>query len=282
MKPEMQFKWASPAHGARWVRHGWRVFASQPFAFLMLTAVFPLLLLLASVPVLGAVTVLALPLVSLGFMLATHQALQGKTPHAGVFVMPLRVTRQRTRALLVLGLWQALALMGVLLVCHWGDGGAFLAVQEAVMTGKPAGDFIQAPHFRLWMWLRLVGFALVSLLFWFAPALVHWGGHGAGKALFFSAVACWRNKWAFAVFGVVWLALSFGAGVLASLLVAVVGEFAQWLLLPLVLSAMAAFYAAHFFSFLDSFALINRPGPGPVVEPPAEPPAPAADEPSDG
>ena len=47
----------------------------------------------------------------------------------------------------------------------------------------------------------------LSIPFWHAPALVYWGGQGWAKSLFFSTVALWRNKGAFALYGLGWLAL---------------------------------------------------------------------------
>ena len=39
------------------------------------------------------------------------------------------------------------------------------------------------------------------MAFWFAPLLTAWNGVGAGKSLFFSFVASWRNWRAFAMYG---------------------------------------------------------------------------------
>ena len=48
------------------------------------------------------------------------------------------------------------------------------------------------------------------LLFWHAPALVHWHGVSPVKSLFFSAVACFRNFGALLVYGLAWLAVFIG------------------------------------------------------------------------
>ena len=57
------------------------------------------------------------------------------------------------------------------------------------------------------MWV-FVGLHLpLSLMFWHAPALVHWHGFSPLKGLFFSLLACLRNFWAFAVFALMWLAV---------------------------------------------------------------------------
>ena len=52
--------------------------------------------------------------------------------------------------------------------------------------------------------LRLGGTALLSIPFWHAPALVWWQGQGVAQSLFSSTVACWRNRTAFLVYGLMW------------------------------------------------------------------------------
>ena len=60
--------------------------------------------------------------------------------------------------------------------------------------------------------------------FWHAPALVYWGGQTVGKSLFFSTVACWRNKGAFAVYALDWLGHRDGSRWRAQLVFAVLGQ----------------------------------------------------------
>ena len=48
---------------------------------------------------------------------------------------------------------------------------------------------------------------LLSIPYWFAPALVHWGGQGVGQSLFSSTLALWRNKGAFTTFMATWVAV---------------------------------------------------------------------------
>ena len=101
--------------------------------------------------------------------------------------------------------------------------------------------------------LRLGAALLLSLPFWHAPALVHWGGHGPLKALFGSCVGLWHNRAAYAVHGLVWLGLMLAAGSLLSLLLALLPALAVMLVTPLSLLAATVFYAGLYFSFMDSF-----------------------------
>jgi hypothetical protein len=134
MKPEMKFKWVPAQDGLRWVRHGLKAYITQPFSYSILMLVWLLLLLITTLPAVGVAAVMCMPLFSLGCMLATHQVLQGKTPRPSVFLLPLRVTRERSRSLMVLGGLYALGLILIFVLCHWADGGAFSALSDAMMS----------------------------------------------------------------------------------------------------------------------------------------------------
>jgi hypothetical protein len=114
----------------------------------------------------------------------------------------------------------------------------------------------------------LVRFSLIALLsvpFWHAPALVHWGGQAAAQALFSSTLALWRNKGAFVVYSLTWAALVVVFAVSVGLVGMVLGsrEFASFLVMPGVLVISTAFYVSLLFTFNDCF------GPGSTVVPQA-------------
>jgi hypothetical protein len=62
------------------------------------------------------------------------------------------------------------------------------------------------------------------MAFWFAPLLTAWNGVNAGKSMFFSFVASWRNWRAFAVYGLV---LVLVGAVLPGLILIVAGLISQ-------------------------------------------------------
>jgi len=91
--------------------------------------------------------------------------------------------------------------------------------------------------------------------FWHAPGLVYWGEQRWAKALFFSSMAIWRNKGAFAVYGLVWLGLGGVMLMLLSLLVALTGpEQATYIATPMVLLFTTIFYVSLWFTFAGCFA----------------------------
>jgi hypothetical protein len=96
--------------------------------------------------------------------------------------------------------------------------------------------------------------SLLSVPFWHAPALVHWGGHSTGQALFSSTLAVWRSKGAFLVYGLCWIGLSFAAAI-AMTIVAQLGArpLATAMALAGGLLFSTVFYVSLLFTFNDSF-----------------------------
>jgi hypothetical protein len=109
-----------------------------------------------------------------------------------------------------------------------------------------------------------VATGLLSMPFWHAPALVYWGGQPVGKALFFSTVACWRNKAAFVVYVLTGVGIVMGFAIACALVFALLGQpgMAPMVMMPAALMFTAVFYASLLFTFADCFEM-----PAPHKEP---------------
>ena len=262
----MRLRVVPAARGATWLRQGFAVFARKPLAFAALfTAFLFFALLTALVPFVGPLLLLAaLPLVSLGFMRATQHTLKGKFPTLAVFVTPLRRDRRVALALLKLGLVYAVATIAVMTLSDIADGGTFEALQEAM--GDSRGDseagreqiagLLGDPRLAGGMLLRLTLAALLALPFWHAPALAYWAGQGWGQALFSSTIACWRNRAAFLVYGLVWVGVIGAFGIAINLLAALFArpQLIALIAVPAGLLFSTVFYASLWFTFADCFA----------------------------
>jgi len=107
--------------------------------------------------------------------------------------------------------------------------------------------------------IMLVLASPLLMAFWFAPLLAAWDGVGAGKSLFFSFVASWRNWRAFAMYG---LALILVGALLPGLILIVAGLLSQSLLsvLSVALRMLLIFVlaptvvASVYLSYRDVFA----------------------------
>lgn len=265
-----------PAQGLGWLREGLALWGKRPLAFVSLFVFFLMTVLLMSLllPVLGGMLGLALlPMLTLGFMIATRGALAGGPVHVLQLVEGLRaVDGARRRAQLLLCAGYALSSLLVMLLASWVDDGLFNELQRELAEasdGKPS-DAVQAiasdPRLFNGMVVRLGLVALLSVPFWHAPALVHWGHQGALQALFSSALALWRARGAFAVYMIGLAAMAMGVA-FAVTLVALASGSRQWvglLTLPLALAYTALFYVTLWFSFRDSFVANPAEAAGPT------------------
>jgi hypothetical protein len=101
----------------------------------------------------------------------------------------------------------------------------------------------------------------VSLVFWHTPALLYWAGTPPIKAVFFSAVACWRNLDAFVVYVLGWVAVVLALGLPLQLIGQWIGPGlgTQILSISLGLWVIAAFYASLYVSVTDCLVLDSSP-----------------------
>jgi hypothetical protein len=193
-------------------------------------------------PVLGAMLV---PAATLGLMAATAEAAEGRFPMPTVLVSAFRAGRKRARAMLILGgIYTAGSLLASVL-------GSFVVGDPGVGTAADA----QTPQMDARMLLVLLLHSPLVVLFWHAPALVHWHGVSPVKSLFFSAVACFRNFGAFLVYSLAWLAVFLAVGFLVSTIGMLLGgvPVARSIMMPTVLILVAMFSTSLYFTFRDSF-----------------------------
>jgi len=251
--------------GVAWVRTGLQTFAKRPLAFVSLFFFFMALVSIASqVPLVGTVfALMLLPTMTLGLMAASAEAAKTdgaqKPPAAAVFLAALNAARIGIRPMLVLGgLYAALFLL-VMGISALADGGQFARVY--LMGGTVSREMAESGDFQAALWIAMALYLPLSLAFWHAPALVHWHGVSAGKSLFFSFVACFRNLGAMFVFGLTWVGVFVVSGIVlslvATLFAAVAGEGAVAaggaLMVGGALVMAAMFFTSTWFTFRDSF-----------------------------
>ncbi|HEX6722323.1 MAG TPA: BPSS1780 family membrane protein [Burkholderiaceae bacterium] len=246
--------------GWTWARDGARLFLRRPIAF---SAMLMLFLLVSGVwmalPVVGVLALAALPLLSLGFMVASRSVLRGGPAHPGQFIEPLIRSPAQRRSLLVLCGLYGMGALAVVMITGWLYGDAMEQLRQAIAEHGPsseqAGQATMDPRISN----GLMGFALMgtalSVPFWHAPALVLWGGQGVWQALFSSTLSLWRAKGAYLVYGLAWT----GASVLLSLAIGLIAgtlgaRSAVVLMVPaLAITLSTAFYVSLWFSFVDCF-----------------------------
>ena len=242
--------------GTLWVRLGIQTFFKQPLAlaglFFMCMAA---LSIVSLVPILGNIVAMVfLPTMALALMAATLEATKGKFPTPSIVLSALRAGQQGMRPMLVLGALYAVGFMVVLGISALVDGGEFARVFMGSHVAEEASD--EPLRLQAGMLAFMVLHLPLSLAFWHAPALVHWHGISPGKSLFFSLVACWRNKGAYVVFGLTWFAVLLTVGMVVQLLAALLDQPAFLGVGAFVLTLLTTcmFLTSIYFSFRDSFA----------------------------
>jgi hypothetical protein len=253
--------------GLKWARQGMRTFWRQPLAMTGLFFIFMITVSLVSVvPIIGsALALVVLPSLTLGMMAATQMASDGKFPMPSVLFVAFKAGPHRKNMLQLGGLY-ALIFLLVMGISAVVDGGTFAKVYfgSAPMTA----DVVTADSFQTALWVSMLFYVPLSMMFWHAPALVHWYGMPAVKSLFFSFVACWRNLKAFVVYVVAWAVIFLASGVLALLITSLMGnpQLMMATFMPLALMVAAMFFSSMLFSVRDCFAtnVLDESAPEPL------------------
>jgi hypothetical protein len=267
----MKLQLAAPRQGLVWVRQAFGVFARHPLGFAALfAACLFVFLLLGLIPIVGTLVLLVLPPVgSLLFMIASRLALDGQKPMPTAIVEIFRAGRARWLSLLKLGIAYGASTFFVFWLAGVLDGGAveafFESLPDAKTTPESAAAHVGDPNVQLGLLLRLLFAGALSIPFWHAPALVYWGHQGWAKSLFFSSVAVWRNKGAFALYGLGWMALWLLLLAIVSVGVGLFGPQRFTLVAtPLTLIFSTVFYASLWFTFAGCFAAADEPAAPPA------------------
>ncbi len=241
--------------GVVWFQQGVRTFMKQPLAFTGLFFMFMAAIsLLSLLPVIGTPIALALlPAATLGLMAATEIADKGQFPMPQVLIAGFRAGKERLQSMVVLGVLYAVGFILLMGISATIDGGQFARVY--LLGGELTPEVVLQGDFQTAALVAMVLYLPLSLLFWHAPALVHWHGISPVKSLFFSAVACLRNFWAFTVFGMVWMAAFLGVATGVAIMVSLLGnvELINANLFPVGLAMAAMFFTSFYFTYRDCF-----------------------------
>jgi hypothetical protein len=267
----------APLAGLSWVRRGVRTFGRKPGGFLGLfgLAMLVMVMLVVLVPLVLIPFAFALmPLMSLGFMVATEAVHNDLPIRPGAFIEALASGSRERAALAQIGLVYVAAALAAVMLGHWIDGGELARWVTAMSTPLPDGSPptpTPLSNRGLAGLLTLTGIiAIVSIPLWHAPALVHWGRQRAPQAMFSSVVALWHTRGAFIVYLLGWWALVMSTMLVADLVASLLGTvlrtmlvfFAQW-------SLTAVFYVTLWYGFEDTFEIrpLADPAPGDAQTP---------------
>ncbi len=195
--------------GWAWITEGFELFKKQAGLWIGIVVVlFVIMIVLAVIPILGAIaTALLLPVFGGGLMLGCRSLQRDGTLEMGHLFAGFK---EHTASLVTLG---ALAIVGwiivVIPVVAIVGTGAFLGAA----SGDAAGVGAIGGTFLLGMLIALALSILVYMAFWFAPALVVLRGMAPVAAIKQSFSGCLRNIVPFLIYGVALFVL----GILAAI-----------------------------------------------------------------
>ncbi|RCS59252.1 hypothetical protein DU000_00415 [Parvibium lacunae] len=257
----MQAEQVTSLQASQWFGRGWQIFKVQPFIVASLTLFYIIVLAVTSlIPGVGALLGFILtPTLTFGFM-EMSRLLSLPPEQRPLRILPtilfsaLLADSQRRRRFLLLGVWYVLGVTLALLLSTLADGGT---LAQAFLLGKPLTEAqVQSGELIGPLLIVMISYLPLLLAFWYAPALVGWAHLLPSKAIFFSIVACWRNKWPFTVYGLValgWLILiQVAAGVVLSFLGEQIGVFFA---APFTITLLSVWLCSYYPSYVDVFGV---------------------------
>jgi len=241
--------------GWHWASKGLAIFLYKPapiFAWAM--TVMLGLMLAVSLPPIGPLAFIVLfPAISFLSFMVCRTAIGSQTVTSQTWLKILQ--RQGLfRQLFWMGVWYAIwnvcAALGVLLPALADLPEETIDAMLSQQNVQPLLDVLRTPLIML-----VVVNVLVSALFWYAPALVGFCGLSAGRAVFYSAVACWRNKGAFLVYGLLFAALYWAVYQIMMLLLAmgVSPSLLNMVQIPVHVAIASVLYCSMLPCFADVF-----------------------------
>ena len=110
--------------------------------------------------------------------------------------------------------------------------------------------------------MQALAYLPVALVMWYAPMLVAWHGLPVGKSLFFSLVGVWRNRAAFILYGLTWIAIWMAASIVIALVGVVVGvgNVAAIIVAPIAMMLLTAMYCSMYQTYATVY--VDRPQEG--------------------
>ncbi len=240
--------------GWMWVRDGWSLFRSQPLAFFSWAMFISLILMIATItPPIGPIFfIILMPTATLLSLSAGRHATEGQRILLGTWIEPLRQPLVFRRLLAMGGVYVVFCLLlGLAVFTPYSS-----EVTEALKNVQQTNDLLPLMEaVRTPMMIFAVLYVIMAAIFWFAPALVGWHGIRITQALFFSWIACWRNKWAFLVYGLCWLAVFLGIDTLISVLIlmGLPPATAATIQIPINVVATSVLYCSFYTSYITVF-----------------------------
>ena len=249
--------------GFNWILNGWNLFRAQPMHMFMWSIFIGFLINLSYVfLIVGQIVLFVVtPMLTFLTLSACQRIANGEKLSLGTWFNPLRNNKDVRKNLVRIGfIYLVFCLAAAFLssIPYVGEINQVLdnaLTEQTQIDEKLLASVIKKPLITFG-----ILYVLVSALFWHAPALIGWHKIPIKQAMFYSMIACWRNKFAFLIYGACWAAMFYLLNLVALTLAGsgINISFVQMILTPLNLVMVAvlycSFYPAYQSVFGDSIA----------------------------
>lgn len=250
----MQAASLSAAAGFYWVRDGYLLFRRQPVPMFTWALSIALLVVVASalVPIGPPLFIMLMPAITV-MTLNACRAIEDGTTVQPLHLWKLLGVPGMARKLLGMGAIYVAAVLVAGFVAFLPFMGAISEVAQTVDEASGLQPLLAAVQAPLLLFALL--YLLIAALFWHAPVLVAWHGLDLRKALFFSGIACWRNKTAFIVYGLCWALLLLALEAAALLLrgIGLSGSLVGLIQMPFSFALAACLYCSFYPTYTTVF-----------------------------
>lgn len=245
--------------GWQWILDGWALYRRQPLPMTMWALMTAILINISYILLIvgQAMLIIVTPMLTFITLSACRRIAREEAMTFGLWLQPVRGRPDIRSGLLKLGVvYFVFCLVAGLL--------ATLPYTQSIAAAIGDDGQIDPGRFAAAIKAPLITFGilyiLVSAFFWHAPALIGWHRIKMTQAMFYSMVACWRNKWPFLAYGSSWAAMFIGLQMLGSILVqaGVSPAGAHLMLTPLNLVVAAVLYCSFYPAYVRVFGA-NHP-----------------------
>lgn len=263
----MQVRTLPASAGWAWLREGLALYRRQAFAFTAIVILYSMtLMFVANIPLAGLpLAALLVPFGTVGVTAAGRDAARNVMPLPSLLVEGFKGPQRN--ALLRLGLVHAGLILLMVMVTT-------LFARDELANWKVSEGQLDAASVAANVPWDAIGMAAliytpILMLTWFSPQLVAWHRQPVGKAMFFSLIACWRNRWPFLVFGLALGALIISVSWFATLLMNALDvspTLGSMLLAPIALVLTSVAYSAQYPIYRTVIETAMTTAPSPVAD----------------
>lgn len=204
----MQAAILPPGAAWLWLKQAYSIFKAQPMAmiFWSITTSF-FINILSLVPILGQILLIVFtPVIAFLTLCACKHISNNEKMRPDMWLAPLKQAGLFS-TLMILGL----AYLAANLLAAFISVTPFInSISESLLDVNEPDVFVLMQAMSAPLTIFGIFYVLISALFWHTPALIGWHQIPIKKSLFYSMVACWRNKYPITLYVLIWVGLFFG------------------------------------------------------------------------